>query len=357
MRRASTVLWHALLLPALAACSPHEEPTPKAPRFVETVVAAAEPVSESISTTGEIKARVQSDLSFRVSGRITERLVDVGDHVRAGQILARIDNQEQKADLQVATASLLSAEAQQTQAQQAFDRQDSLFKTSFSTRAALDSAKATLLRAQATVQSARAAVDTARDALDQTDLKADADGVITARNVEVGQVAQAAQLVFTLAHDGPRDAVLSADETVLLGRELEDEVEVRPIAGGAAMKARVREVSPAIDKSTGTIRIKLGLEGDPDVRLGSPVVAFAHYKPMTMIELPWSATTSDAGQPAVWVVDPKTNAVSIRPVEVMSYGRGKFAVRSGVEPGEIVVASGSKFLSVGDVVAFDGAAK
>lgn len=355
MRRASTALLPVLLLPVLSACSPHEEPKAKAPRFVETVVAAAEPVSETISTTGEIKARVQSDLSFRVSGRITERLVEVGDRVETGQVLARIDDQEQKADLQVALAGLRSAEAQQDQAQKAFDRQDALFKTRFSTRAALDSAEETLLRAKATVEASRAAVDTARDDLDQTDLKADAAGIITARSIEVGQVAQAAQLVFTLAHDGPRDVVLNADETVLLGRELEDEVEVRPIAGGPTMKASVREVSPALDTSTGTIRVKLGLEGDPDIRLGSPVTAIGRYEPVTMIELPWSAMTSDGGRPAVWVVEPKTNAVSIRPIEVTTYGRGRFAVRSGVKPGEMVVTSGSKFLSAGEIVAFDGA--
>ena len=223
--------------------------------------------------------------------------------------------------------------------------------------AALDLAEETLLRAKATVEATQAAVDTARDDLDQADLKADAAGIITARSIEVGQVAQAAQLVFTLAHDGPRDVVLSADETVLLGRELEDEVEVSPIAGGPTMKARVREVSPALDADTGTIRVKLGLEGDPDIRLGSPVTAIARYKPVTMIELPWSAMTSDAGQPAVWVVEPKTNAVSIRPIEVTTYGRGRFAVRSGVEPGEMVVTSGSKFLSAGEIVAFDGAGR
>lgn len=357
MQRASAAVSFALLLPVLAACTPNDAPKDKVVRLVETVTVAAEPVSESISTTGEIRARVQSDLSFRVSGRITERLVDVGDRVKAGDIIARIDKQEQQADLQVAMAGLLSAEAQLTQSQQAFDRQESLFKTSFSTRAALDLAQATLLRAKATAESAQAMVDSARDALDQTDLKADADGVITARSAEVGQVAQAAQLIFTLAHDGPRDAVVNADETVLLGRELEDEVEVRPISGGPAMKAKVREVSPAIDKSTGTIRVKLGLEGDPQVRLGSPVIAIGRYKPETMIKLPWSAMTSDAGQTAVWVVDPKTNAVSIRAIDVMSYGRGDFSVRSGVKPGEIVVASGSKFLSAGELVAIEGATK
>lgn len=342
---------------SLTACAPREEAREKEARHVETVVVKAALSSEAITTTGEISARVQSDLSFRVSGRIIERLVDVGDRVTAGQALARIDAQEQTADLEVALATLLSAEAQQTQAQQAFDRQQSLFTTGVSTRASLDSARETLLRARATVDSARAQVDTARDTLAQTELKADADGVITARNAEVGQVAQAAQVVFTLAHDGPRDAVFNADESAFLSRELEHEVEVRLLSGGDAIKATVREISPTIDSSSGTIRVKLGLEDAPQVSLGSPVVAIAHYKPVTTIELPWSAMTSSAGQPAVWVVDPKTRAVSIRPVQVMAYRSESFSVQSGVTPGEIVAASGTKFLSDGEVVAFEGAAE
>ncbi len=357
MRRPPVSALFAVSLLALAACAPREEPPNKEARRVETVVVKAEPLSETISTTGEIRARVQSDLSFRTSGQITERLVDVGDHVKAGQILARIDAKQQNADLQVALASLASAQAQQTQAQQSFDRQQTLFSSGVSTRASLDSAQEALLTAKATVESAQAQVDTARDALVQTDLKADADGVITARSIEVGQVAQAAQLVFTLAHDGPRDAVINADESALLGRPIEDEVEIRLLSSDQILKARVREVSPAIDKSTGTIRVKLGLEGDPQVALGSPIVAVAHYKPVTTIELPWSAMTSDAGKTAVWVVDPSKGTVSIRPVDVMTYRRGRFSVRSGVVPGERVVVEGTKFLADGEVVAFEGDAR
>lgn len=342
---------------SLTACAPLEEAGEKEARRIETVIAKAEPTSEVVSTTGEISARVQSDLSFRVSGRITERLVDVGERVAAGQVLARIDAQEQQADLQVALATLLSAEAQRTQAQQAFDRQQALFATGVSTRASLDEAREALLMAQATVGSAQALADTARDTLAQTDLTADADGVITARNAEVGQVAQAAQLVFTLAHDGPRDAVINADESAFLAGELEDKVEVRLLSGGDAIKATVREVSPTIDTATGTIRVKLSLENAPGVSLGSPIVASARYKPVSTIELPWSAMTSYAGQPAVWIVDPNTRAVSIRPVEILNYQRGRFSIRSGVTPGEIVVAIGTKFLSEGEVVAFEGAAK
>ena len=357
MRRMITSAFLAFSLISLAACNPAGQTREKAARQVETVVVTAAPISESISATGEIRARVQSDLSFRVSGRIIERLADVGDRVKAGQVLARIDAQEQKADLEVARASLLSALAQKTQTQQAFDRQKALFTTGVTTRSNLDETREALLRAQATVESAQAVVATARDGLAQTDLKADADGVITVRNAEVGQVAQAAQLVFTLARDGPRDVVVNVDESILIRREIEDEVEIRLLSGGDAIRARVREISPTIDTSTGTIRVKLGLESAPEVRLGSPVVAVAHYKPVTAIELPWSAMTSYGGQPAVWIVDPETRAVSIRPVDVAIYKSGRFSVRSGVTPGEIVVSNGTKFLSNGEVVAFEGAAE
>lgn len=356
MRRTTTSVFLALSLASLTACAPAEEAQKKDAKHVETVVVKAIPVGGTVSTTGEISARVQSDLSFRDSGRITERSVDVGDRVKAGQVLARIDAEEQKADLEVALATLQSAQAQQTQAQQSFDRQKNLFSTGVTTRAALDQAQEGLLTGQANVQSAQAQVDTARDSLGQTELKADADGVITARNAEVGQVAQAAQLVFTLAHDGPRDAVINADETVLLGKELEDDIKVRLLSGGKDFSANVREISPALDTSTGTIRVKLALEDAPGLSLGSPVVATAHYKPTNTIELPWSAMASKAGSPAVWVVDPKTRAVSLRQIEVGNYATERFSVTSGVAEGDIVVTDGTKFLSNGEVVTFEGTA-
>ncbi|UHS63498.1 efflux RND transporter periplasmic adaptor subunit [Agrobacterium vaccinii] len=357
MRRYATIAFFAAALPGLAACSPEKQAQEKAPRHVEVVQVKSVDVSDAVSTTGEISARVQSDLSFRVSGQIVERLVDVGDHVTTGQVLARIDPQEQKADLQVALATLQSAQAQQTQAQQAFDRQQSLFNTGVTTRAALDQAQETLLTGQGTVQSSQAQVDTARDALEQTELKADADGIITARSAEVGQVAQAAQLVFTLAHDGPRDAVINADETTLLGGEIENDVVVRMLSGGAPIKATLRELSPALDTTTATIRVKLALDATANVRLGSPIVATAHYKPVKTMQLPWSAIASDSGQPSVWVVDPKTKVVSLRKIEVAKYANGHFSVKSGLSEGETVVVNGTKFLAIGETVAYEGAAQ
>lgn len=355
MRNAWAALRMLPLAGLLTACAPQEEAAEKAPRLVEVVTVKTAMVSDSVSSTGEIRPRVQSDLSFRVSGRIIERTVDVGDRVKAGDVLARIDAEQQKADLQVAAANLQSAEAQETQAQLAFNRQRSLFETGVTTRAALEQSQESVLTARATVESARAQVDTARDALAQTELKADANGIITARAAEVGQVSQAAQLVFTLAHDGPRDAVINAYESALLGQPLEDIVRVSLLSGdGSEMVARVREVSPTIDTTTGTIRVKLGLENAPDVPLGSAVVATTHYVPTETIELPWSAMASLNGKPAAWIVDPKTKAVSLRAIEVARYGTGRFAVRAGVSPGDIVVSNGTKFLNDGEIVRFEG---
>ncbi|WP_320197948.1 efflux RND transporter periplasmic adaptor subunit [Agrobacterium sp. rho-13.3] len=358
MRRA---LSHTVILGfaaiSLAACRPEDEAKEKRARQVETVVVKATSVSDTLSTTGEISARVTTDLSFRGSGRIKELSVDVGDHVQPGQVLARIDPEEQNADLQVALAGFQSALAQQTQAMQTLKRQQSLFTTGVTTQAALDDAQEGVLTAQATVQSAQSQVDTARDALDQTNLKADASGVITARSVEVGQIAQAAAVVFTLAHDGPRDAVINADESALLGRAIESDVDVKMLSGAETFKAKVREVSPTIDTTTGTIRVKLSLEGAGDARLGSSVIATARYVPAETIELPWSAMGSYAGRPAVWIVHPETNSVSLRPVDVSNYRTEHFSVRSGVAEGDIVVSNGTKFLSDGQVVDFAGAAK
>lgn len=358
MKTILVVAWLGASAFALASCEKQNASEAK-PKIVEAVVAKLTPVVENNSITGEVSARVESNLSFRVSGRIVERFVDVGSSVKAGEVLARIDAEEQKADLGVATANLQSAIAQQTQAQLAFDRQQNLFKTQVTTRAALDQALETLLIAQGSVKSAQAQLGTAQDALTYTELRADADGVITARDVEVGQVAQAAQLVFTLAHDGPRDAVFNVFESLYLGRNLENKVAVSLLSAPSdRIEASVREISPTIDASTGTIRVKVGLEGAADMQLGAPVIGLFRSTARDAIELPWSAMASKSGKPAVWVVDPTSLSVSLRQIDVSNYETGRFAVRAGVSPGEIVVADGSKFLQPGQTVTYDkGATK
>jgi len=334
----------------LAACSDDEAPPAPKPRQVATVTVKVQPLNTGGAITGVVQARVQTDMSFRVGGKIVERLVDVGDHVTQGQLLARIDPEEQKAELAVAQANLNAAEAQQTQAQLAMMRQQNLFKTQVTTRAELDQAQESLLTAQGSVKSAQAQLASAQDALTYTDMMAPADGIITAREAEVGQVAQAAEKIFALAHDGPRDAVFNVMESLFLGRPVQPKVEISLLsAPDVKVEASVREISPTIDSSTGTIKVKVGLSGDDRMPLGAPVSGRFQYEAQNTIQLPWSAMASRAGRPAVWVVD-SSSKVSLRPIDVGEYETGTFVVKSGLSEGEVVVSQGIKFLRQGEVV-------
>ena len=346
-------------LAVLSACSDQQRPQEPVSKHVDVVVAKEETRAQIRTLTGEIQARVQSDLSFRVSGKIVERRVDVGEQVKAGQILARIEAEEQQADLDVAVANLQAAEAQEAQAQLAFDRQKRLFAAQVVSRAVLDQAQETLLVAEGSTSSAQAMLETARDTLSYTDLRADADGVITARNAEVGQVAQAAEVVFTLAHDGPRDAVFDVVETLFLGTRIEPVVAVSLLSGSpVAAEGNLREVSPTIDPTMGTIRVKVGLTGEAAMPLGAPVSGAFRRAGRRVIRLPWSAIASDEGKPSVWRVDPDTSTVSLQAIEIDDYETGSFTVTAGVSPDDIVVSDGTKFLRPGQRVSYDkGAAR
>lgn len=162
-----------------------------------------------VTLTGEISARVQSDLSFRLSGQVIERKVDVGANVQAGEVLARLDPKVQQDDVEGAAAAVQAAEAKLRQVASAFERQKALLKDGFTTQREFDQAEQEDRSAQAMLDSAKAQLASARDQLAQTVLRAPSAGVITARNVEVGQVVQPSQPSFVLAQEGPRDAVIN----------------------------------------------------------------------------------------------------------------------------------------------------
>ncbi|WP_296040131.1 efflux RND transporter periplasmic adaptor subunit [uncultured Agrobacterium sp.] len=336
----------------LTSCSQQEGEREAESRQVRVVTVKSEQLTTGGAVTGEIRARVETDLSFRVGGKIIDRKVDVGDHVMAGQVLARIDAQEQQADLAVAQANLEAATAQRIQAELAFARQQKLFDTQVTARSALDQAQEALSTAQGSERSAEAQLGTAKEALSYTELKAERDGVITARNAEVGQVAQAASAIFTLAQDGPRDAIFEVVETLFLGRPIKHEVTITLLSDPTKqVTAKVREISPTIDSSTGTVRVKVGLPGDGQMPLGAAVKGEFQYEPQAAIVLPWSAMSSKDGRPAVWVVDPASSKVALRVIEVEDYETGHFIVKQGLKEGEIVVFEGAKFLRPDEKVA------
>ena len=307
-----------------------------------------------VTLTGEISARVQSDLSFRVGGRIIERKVEVGAHVEAGDELARLDPKVQQADVEGAIAGVQSAEAKLRQVTSNFERQQELLKTGFTTQRDYDQAEQEYRSAQALLDSAKAQLSTARDNLAQTVLRAPSPGIITARNMEIGQVAQAGQAVFALAQDGPRDAVVNVQESIITRHPKED-IEIA-LVSDPKIKARgeVREVSPALNQA-GAVRVKIAiLKPPPEMTLGAAVSVSAHAQEREMAVLPWSALYSDGGKPAVWVVDPKTKEVALRRIGIEAYGNSDIVIREGLRPGDLVVTVGTQLLRPAQRVAFAG---
>jgi RND family efflux transporter MFP subunit len=341
---------------ALAGCNDNGAVLVKPTTFVRTETVRLQARQLSVALTGDIQARVRAELSFRVSGRVTERLVDVGMHVNAGDVLARIDPVEQQADLDGANAAVAAAESQLRVASATFDRQQTLLTGGFTTRASFDQAQQGLRTAEGSLEAAKAQLGTAKDALTYTELRASAAGVITARSLEVGQVAQAAQLAFTLAQDGPRDAVFDVYESVLFRQPESNVVRLSLVADPAVTATgRVREVSPTVDPKTATVRFKVAIDDTPAaMTLGSVVTGEGRWNPVQRIVLPWSAMTVLDQAPAVWVVDPASRTVSLKGVDVDSYEKEVFVIRGGLQPGERVVTDGGKMLRPGQAVAFNG---
>jgi RND family efflux transporter MFP subunit len=312
----------------------------------------------AVTLTGDVQARISTDLSFRVSGRVIARLVDVGAHVNVGDVLARIDPAEQQADLDAATANIAAKESEVRVAALNFGRQKTLMSKGFTTQVAFDEAQEGLRTAEGSLESAKAQLGRSKEAMGDTELRASAAGVITARNIEVGQVVQPAQSAFTLAQDGDRDAVFDVYESIFF-RESEDDKIVLTLLSDRSVTAvgRVREVSPIIDQKSQTVRVKVAIDNPPAaMTLGSAVAGNVRWKPAKQIVLPWSALMATGSAPAVWVVEPGTRTISLRPVTVDSYETGTVVIKGGLQPGERVVVDGGKLLSLGQSVTFDAAA-
>lgn len=355
-RAALGALAIALVATALGGCNDRAAaPTARA-AFVRTEIVQPRDRQASVTLTGEVQARFSANLSFRVTGRVIARKVEVGDHVNAGDVLALLDPAEQQADVDAGTAAVASAEAQLRVAQATYDRQKSLMTSGFTTRTVYDQAQEGLRTAEGVLEAARAQFGTAKDALGYTKLRAEAAGVITARNVEAGQVVQAAQSVFSLAQDGERDAVFYVYESIFFGNTDPDRVSLTLVSDSSVTAiGRVREVSPVVDPKSSTIRVKVAIENPPPaMTLGSAVSGTVKAKGQQEIALPWGALMAAGNKPAVWTVDPATRTVSLTPVTVSAYEAREVLVKAGVQPGERVVIDGGKLLSIGQHVTYEG---
>ncbi|SFJ45010.1 efflux RND transporter periplasmic adaptor subunit [Bradyrhizobium sp. Gha] len=342
----------ALVSTVLSGCNDRAAQIATRAPLVRTTIVQPRDRQGAITLTGEVQARFVADLSFRVSGRVVARNVEVGAHVNKGEVLARLDPAEQAADVDAATAAVASAEAQLRVAKATFERQRALIASGFTTRTVYDQAQEGLRTAEGALQAARAQLGTSQDALGYTVLRAEADGVVTARNLEVGQVVPAAQPVFSLAQDGERDAAFEVYESVFLGQTDSRRVTLALISDpGVTATGEVREISPVVDAKSSTVRVKVSIENPPAaMTLGSALAGTVKAKSQNEIALPWSALMAAGRKAAVWTVDPKTQTASLKPVTVGAYEAGQVLIKAGLEPGERVVIDGGKLLSVGQSV-------
>lgn len=301
-----------------------------------------------VTLTGDVQARVQTDLSFRVGGKIIARSVDVGDHVKANQVLARLDPKDLQNTVDSAKAEVFAEQARVTQTSAAFVRQQKLLPKGYTSQSEYDSAQAALRSSQSALKAAQAQLANAKEQLSYTALVSQADGVITARQAEVGQVVQATMPVFSLAVDGDRDAVFNVYESLLVNPGGDKQVKVSMIDDpGIWAMGQVREITPTVSAQSGTVQVKVALRDVPEgMTLGAPVTASASAQGKPSIELPWSALTKALSEPAVWVVGEGDKA-QLRKVQVARYLTGKVVINEGLEAGEVVVVGGGQLLNPG----------
>lgn len=356
--RMSSAIAGAILVTVLAACDGQSIKSPEPAAFVRTETVELRQRQASVTLTGVVQARFSANLSFRVTGRVVERLADVGAHVQAGDLLARLDPTEQQADVEATTAAVAAAESQLRVAQIKFERQKILMSSHSTAQVVFDQTQEELRGAQSSLETAKAQLGTAKDALGYTELRASVAGVITKRSLEVGQVVLAAEPVFTLAQDGERDAVFDVYETIFLGGFDPEHICLALVSDPSVTAiGRVREVSPVIDSKTSTVSVKVAIRNPPaEMVLGGAVAGTAKASPLEQITVPWSALMSSGSTPAVWIVDPATGTVSLKTIEVGSYHAESVVVKAGLTAGERVVVDGGKVLSIGERITEDGRA-
>lgn len=340
------------LIVLLTACKPVEEPEPEPIRPVRVTTVESREGGETVSLTGQVEAQEEVNLSFRVGGRMIERSVNVGDQVRAGQVVARLESDTPRNALRSARAELTAARARLVEAQNNFERHRSLLDRGFITRAMFDQAEQAFRSAQAQVDSVQAQANIAETQLGYADLIAASSGTVTARRAEPGEVVAPGQPIIQLAREGGRDAVFDVPARIIETAPADARIQV-VLSSDPKVQAigRVREVSPQADPVTRTFKVRIGLNDPPAaMRLGSTVTGSIQIGAGAGIEIPASALTSANQRPAVWVLDPASNTVSLRNIEVLSYGLARVAVAEGLQPGDIVVTAGVQTLRPGQQV-------
>jgi len=335
---------------ALVACG---EVAPTDPRTEAPLVRAAvvqEAVPASRSFTGTVAARVQSDLGFRVSGKVLARLVDAGQTVKRGQPLMRIDPVDLKLAAVALEEAVAAARARALQAAGDEARYRDLLGTGAVSASAHDQMKAAADAAKAQLSAAEAQADVARNASRYTELVADADGIVMETLAEAGQVVNAGQPVVRLAHAGRREAVVQLPET--LRPALGSVVQATLFSKGAvSVPAKLRQLSDMADRLTRTFEARYVLEGElANAPLGTTVTIRITDTFTSGLRVPIGSLFDSGKGPGVWVINGQPAKVSWRPVAVQGINDDAARVAGQITPGDRIVALGAHLLREGEQV-------
>lgn len=323
---------------AMAGCSQKEEPAQPL-RTVRVMKIDGAAVSGGLTFPGEVRARFEARLGFRLGGKLVERRVDVGAVVKKGQVLARLDAQDVALQSAQAEASRALAEAEAK-------RYRDLREKNFVSQAVLD-AKETALK------TAAAQAGVARNQAGYATLVADRDGVVTAVEAEAGQVVAAGQTVVRVAEGNEKEIVIAVPEgEVEKLRAAESFAVTLNSLPGRSWQGRLRELSPSADPATRTFAARIGVaQADDSVRLGMSASVQAKVSLRdTALRLPLSAFFTRNDQANVWVVDPATQTVKLLPVQTDGVAGNDMRVKGGLAPGMLVVTAGANLLEDGQKV-------
>jgi RND family efflux transporter MFP subunit len=336
----------------VAGCKPAETPHAEETRPVRTITIEKRADAGTVSLSGTVQAQTEVSLAFRIDGKLTERRFNVGDVVRAGQLVAQLDPQNEQSSLQGARAQLAAARAQLAEARSNFVRMRDLVADSAVSQQAFEQAEALQKTGESQVQAAQSQVNIAESRLGYTNLISDLAGAVTATGAEPGEVVGAGRMIVQIARLGERDGVFDvpaqmkdsalANPAVTVTLTLEPRV---------TTTGRVREVAPRADPVTGTFRVKVRLlDPPPAMRLGSTVTMRLKIAGDSGYVIPASALIRSNRQPAVWVVDPKSGTVSSRNVDMRTFDAASVVVADGLKPGDVVVTAGVQALRQGQKV-------
>ncbi|MEO7014525.1 MAG: efflux RND transporter periplasmic adaptor subunit [Dokdonella sp.] len=346
---ASALLLAAFALSGCHAPAPVEEP----PRVAR--VAQVEPAhTQDLEVyPGEVHARFESALGFRVSGKINTRHVDVGNQVRNGQVLAELDPRDLELARSSANATLASAQAALKLAASEYERYTTLRQRNFVSQFDLEAKTNALAAARAHVAEAQAALDASRNQAGYAELRADADGVITAISGEAGQIVGTGQTVITLAHDGASEVEISVPEQSIGRLKVGTSAQIELwTEAGKQHAGRIREIAPSADPTTRSYRVRVSFDDESTkLLLGQTArVYFASNGDARRFLIPLSAIYEKDGKAAIWQVDAKTRKVQLIPVEIVRYTESGALISDGLAVGDWIVTAGVHRLREGETI-------